>query len=328
MFFKNTYLQISRKYIIGLIFKWLVIIMSYGFIIYKIASDNSLSNFLWYIQNITYKFSGILFLVFALMFINWSIESYKWKLIVSKFEIISLKLALKAVFSGITFGIFTPNRIGELAGRVFVLKSENKAKGLSASIISSLGQSVITFTFGIISLLLIAENKLFATKLLNSNSSLILFFGLFFFTILINIVFFNFNKFSVFILRFSFFSKYKTQVDFINNYSGKDLLKVLSICLLRYMVYVSQYFLLLKFFGVEIDIFSAYISISATFMIVSIIPSIVLADFGIRGSVSLFILGVFTNSDAGIISAAFLLWLINLVIPSIIGSFLIFKTKI
>ena len=37
-----------------------------------------------------------------------------------------LQKSLMAVFSGITISIFTPNRIGEYFGRVFILKKKEK----------------------------------------------------------------------------------------------------------------------------------------------------------------------------------------------------------
>ena len=58
------------------------------------------------------------------------------------------------------------------------------------------------------------------------------------------------------------------------------------------------------------------------------IPSIALADLGIREAVALTIIGLESNNHIGILSATLVIWAINLVIPAIFGSVLIFKSKI
>ena len=89
--------------------------------------------------------------VILLMPLNWLIESFKWKYLVRKLEHISIVKSIKAVFTGITFAIFTPNRIGELGGRVFVLKKEHRTKAVFATATGSLSQMMITIILGVIS---------------------------------------------------------------------------------------------------------------------------------------------------------------------------------
>ena len=48
-------------------------------------------------------------LLIALMIVNWTLEAYKWKILIQHIEKISLLKSLKAIFSGITIAIFTPN---------------------------------------------------------------------------------------------------------------------------------------------------------------------------------------------------------------------------
>ncbi len=47
------------------------------------------------------------------MLINWGVEALKWKLVVQKAAEVSFIQAYKAVLVGNTYGIFTPNRVGD-----------------------------------------------------------------------------------------------------------------------------------------------------------------------------------------------------------------------
>ena len=65
---------------------------------------------------------SLIFIVVLMMFINWMLESLKWKFMIRKIEAISFFTSFRAIFSGITVSSFTPNRIGEYGGRVFCLE--------------------------------------------------------------------------------------------------------------------------------------------------------------------------------------------------------------
>tara|TARA_B100000674_G_C37682646_1_gene842256 strand:- start:198 stop:647 length:450 start_codon:yes stop_codon:yes gene_type:complete len=78
--------------------------------------------------------------VIFMMFINWFLEALKWKFLINKIEEISIMTSIRAVFSGITVSTFTPNRIGEYAGRVFCLEKGDRIKAVLITIIGSMSQ--------------------------------------------------------------------------------------------------------------------------------------------------------------------------------------------
>ncbi|MAJ89900.1 MAG: hypothetical protein CMD08_01295, partial [Flavobacteriales bacterium] len=59
----------------------------------------------------------------------------------------------------------------------------------------------------------------------------------------------------------------------------------------------------------------------------SIIPTIAITEIGVRGSVALFFFGLVSNNVVGILSATFVMWIINLVFPALIGMIFIFSLK-
>ncbi|MBE9468956.1 MAG: hypothetical protein IMY72_11655, partial [Bacteroidetes bacterium] len=57
--------------------------------------------------------------------------------------------------SGVTVSIFTPNRVGEFGGRIFVLKRKNRVSAIFATIVGSFSQLIITIVVGLISLIVL-----------------------------------------------------------------------------------------------------------------------------------------------------------------------------
>jgi hypothetical protein len=106
------------------------------------------------------------------------------------------------------------------------------------------------------------------------------------------------------------------------------LLRVLGWSVLRYAVFVIQYILLLQSFNVTDAIGVAAWLISLQFLIMAIIPTIALADIGIRGKLALELFGMISTNQLGIIAAALGIWLINLIGPAIVGSLLIIRIKL
>ena len=60
----------------------------------------------------------------------------------------------------------------------------------------------------------------------------------------------------------------------------------------------------------------------------AIVPTVALAELGVRGQVSIALFGLFSTNTIGIIAAVSGIWLINLIIPALAGSLLILGIKI
>ena len=66
--------------------------------------------------------------------------------------LLGILAALKSVFVGQAFAFFTPNRIGEYAGRTLFLSSGNKLMGLAQMAWTSYAQLLITICIGSVAL--------------------------------------------------------------------------------------------------------------------------------------------------------------------------------
>ncbi|MCF6183122.1 MAG: hypothetical protein L3J56_00605 [Bacteroidales bacterium] len=308
-----------------LILKITIVFFAFWYIWIKIKNFN-LSDFSFP----AFNFRSFLFItiVIVLMPINWLTESYKWKFLLKKFEIINLKLAFRAVLSGISFALISPNRIGELVGRVFVLKNENREKAVFITAAGSLSQMMITVVLGSVAGIILLY--LYPEKLIGINSQ-----NLFFVKIIsISVIVFGFLL--LFNLRYlvPVAEKLKVNVKFIQYikpltvYSSKDIIIVLCLSLLRYAVFSVQFVFLLYVFKTEITVAEAFIGIALTYFISSLIPVLTFLEIGIRGMAAVFFLGMFSPDIPGILSATAVLWIINLAVPGMFGTYFFVRTKI
>ncbi len=309
------------------IIKLAIIIASYGFIIIKLYRYKEIDNIVEQFSQFNYYNLFIFIIVLLLMPVNWSIESVKWRILVKHLERISFLTSLKAVLSGVTVSIFTPNRVGEFGGRIFVLRKKNRVPAIFATIVGSFSQLIITISVGIISLILFFI--LFPEKVIDIKYNNYIFIIL---LVLISVsiiyIYFNIDKFSKYIIRLPYIKKFKKYIEIISLYNKQELSKVLFISLIRYLVFLTQFYLLLHVFNVNIEIVPAFISIGLVFLTMTAIPTITLAEIGIRGSVAIYFLGMFSDEIVGIVSTSIVLWIINLSIPALVGSLVFYKIKI
>ncbi len=97
---------------------------------------------------------------------------------------------------------------------------------------------------------------------------------------------------------------------------------------LRYFVFVIQYILLLQLFEVTIPAWQAFWLISVLYVVLAVLPTITLAELGIRGEVSLVLFTMVSANKLGIVWAATAVWAVNLVLPALAGSLLFLGIKI
>ena len=83
----------------------------------------------------------------------------------------------------------------------------------------------------------------------------------------------------------------------------------------------------MQLFGVNIDYVDAILLTMIMLFVVSVIPTIAITEIGVRGSVALFLFGLVSANTVGILSATFVMWVINLLLPALIGTIFIFTLK-
>ena len=266
----------------------------------------------------------ILSILMVMMFINWLLEAVKWQLLMSKIQKIDLALSMRATFSGITVSFFTPNRIGEFAGRILHLRPRDRVKAAIATIVGSMNQLLITIVAGVIALLITLKGAMHDLHFLYS---LICGLSVVALTAII-ILFFNISHFYEVLHRVKFLRRMDEYIQVFSHYHAMELRNITLISLLRYLIFTSQYVLLMQLLGVDIQLTDAYRLIFLIFLVMAIVPSFAIAELSVRGSVALYFMQPLSSDSTGIVAASFSLWFINLVIPSIIGAITLFFVKL
>jgi hypothetical protein len=154
---------------ISLFIKTIVFIFSVYYIVSKIEDARGIVN----VGELLQKSNTFYFiLALCLVPVNWGLEAVKWKYLIKKTEPISFSIALKSVLSGVSISIFTPNRVGEFAGKVFYLKTAEKVKATVASFIGSSLQLLVTILTGVLAAIVYYnahKNTLLFKELINFN---------------------------------------------------------------------------------------------------------------------------------------------------------------
>ena len=321
--YKN--IKIFLNYVLGpLLFGWL----SYS--VYKQIRDQPHLEESWI--NIKASFTDTrvfkFILVFVLMLVNWSLEAFKWKISVQAVQPVSFFRALKAIFSGVSFSVTTPNRVGEYLGRVLYMDEGNRLRVISLTILGSISQLIITVLFGVVGLIVLKEDidKAVLPSWLEWIKNIGLIAGIIGFIFL-----------TVFYLRIGWLVRWiekipaiKKYIWLINELEKADttlLLRLLSISMLRYFVFATQYFLLFKFFGVDVNWWQGFWATAIVFYIMTIPPTIELFELVNKAFVTTNIFAIFTVNTLGIGFVTTTIWFINLVVPAAIGSLLILGIK-
>jgi uncharacterized membrane protein YbhN (UPF0104 family) len=211
-----------------------------------------------------------------------------------------------------------PNRAGEYVGRIFHLEKQDRVKSLSAAFAGSTSQLFVTVFAGLAGMTVLWPH-------LPVN----------------DIIFSPFLYIAIFIVLAGLLWQIKnlrqlarkTKSGLISAAVNKLKLysvsfpigKILSITGIRYLIYAIQFALLISIAGVDVGFFHALAAITIIYLIITFIPTFALFELGVRGSVAILIFSSLTADASGVINASILIWMINLLIPSIVGIYFLLK---
>lgn len=289
----------------------------------QVTHQPNLRNTLHALQ-VQLKTSGLLFLsiVFLLMWVNWGIEALKWKWLLKGTERISMFRSFQSVLTGVAVSMITPNRVGEYLGRILYLRNIHKLQGITVTLVGSFVQLIVTGTWGIIGLAYyLSEVKVSPGLRVFLLISILLFSGLV-------VLLAQLHAFVDWTTRLTFFRKIRAYIYIVKRFDRRQLLRILLLSNLRYFIYTLQFILLLRLFLVEIPLPALVCTVWVIFWAMAIVPTIAIAELGIRGETALFFLLPLSANQLGIISSTVLLWSVNLVIPALIGCLWVYNIKI
>jgi len=308
-----------RRKIVFTVFK-VVLIGLISWVLYnQIWNRDNLSNILTEISlGVEDRGYYLLIATIMLMPVNWVLESYKWKSIVSQFQKFSLGQAIRSVLSGVTMAIWTPARIGEYGGRLIGIGVDNRGQALIGNFISSLSQNIVNLSIGLFATILFLNT----TDVIGEDSKLLIFISGGVVLSLLTFAYYNLAKLGKvleLLPNWRWITIAKDKIKLVDNLEISFLLRLLTLSTFRYAIYLTQYVLLILFFSVTQDIYVATIGVATVFFIQSNLPLPPVLSVLARGELAILLWSVFTDNTVGILASTFTLWIINLGIPAIIG---------
>ena len=320
-------LNIFVQYLLApILFVWLC----YS-IYHQIKAQEQLPTFIHSLQQIPFGTAfSYLMLITVLTTFNWGLEAFKWKQLTHRLEPLSFRAAYAAILTGQAVSFSSINRVGESIGKSILLSDGNRLKGVVLSFVASASQLLVTLLVGLLAIIWMypSLHLQLQAQLQLSEFFLTGFYGILFFLVVLFIIcyaaipFFA-NK----LAKVSFFSKYVFLLESIQTIPKQLLLQLALISGVRYLVFLLQYVLIFNLCGVVIDAPTLMALTSILFLILSIIPTLTLAELGIRGKVSLLLFGIYSTNTLGILAAAGGIWLLNLIIPACLGGLILLRLQ-
>lgn len=290
------------------IIKLLIVIAAFYFIYHQLASNDKL-NWMKFSELVNRKasFFGIVFLLFFSV-ANRFLEILKWQNLVSFIRPISLGESTKQVLGALTAGIFTPNGLGEYAGKALYFDRSKTKTILFLNLICNGIQMILTIVFGTIGLLLIG--------------------------------YWDWALTIVLLFCFLLFASFLTKKITVKGYSIQKLLEKLNeipkaihqknifLALCRYLVFSHQYYFLFLAFDVDLPYVTLMATIAVVYFLASSLPSFQFLDFAVKGSVAMFFFGKLGVNEWIVVFISTLMWFLNVVLPVVIGSYFVLRFKL
>lgn len=233
----------------------------------------------------------------------------------------TLTEAIETTLAAMALGNITPARTGEHVGRIAWLPKHQRSLSVALSLLSSIIQTTVIVMALVLSLPFIIgktahaiDLKIIVGTTLTMVAVVVLMFGM-------AILLIRKTK-----IRYSFL---KIRMLFSRKIVNLRYLSVtFSLSALRYVVFGAQLIIMIHALQPGIDVLGVTALVPTYFFCITIIPSFFLADIGIKGSVALFIFATIPASELSILTAMFLIWIINSAIPTVLGNMVIAKKQI
>lgn len=298
----------KAKQFLVLTLKVLIVAGAFYFIYNQLANNDHLD---WQkfivLFNKNQSVLGIAFILF-LSFLNRFFEILKWQNLVAHLHPIGLNEATKQVLGALTAGIFTPNGLGEYAGKALFFKKTETKKVVFLNLICNGIQMILTVIFGTIGLWILGYWRW---------SLLLMLLVLLFFVMGLLIKSIKIKTFSI-----------EKLIEKINAISRPIHQKNIFLGICRYLVFSHQYYFLFLAFDVDLPYFTLMATVATVYFLASSLPTFQFLDFAVKGSVAVYFFGMLGVNEWIVVFVTTLMWFLNVVLPVVIGSYYVLNFKI
>lgn len=278
-----------------------------------------------------------LFIVFALMFVNWGAEIFKWRLLANYMMPVSYSLAAKSTLAGVAASVFTPFRVGSYFGKAAMFPHRFRGKGLILQLFNAMAMFIVNFFFGLFFIGFLgsyADEPVFGI-----NSNVLSSFG-FFSAGIVLVFWFLFVNVKILMTTFDrwrFTFHWRRYFDLVNDSRYKQLSITLVLAsVVRYLAITYQYVLAYEVFGVGLEGWQTFVAAGTLFFIIQFLPVFNAVELGVtRTAILSLILTTFglipeltPQITLSITLASFFIWVVNLAIPALMGSVFLSQVKV
>ncbi|MHC5352611.1 hypothetical protein ACYSNX_00195 [Myroides sp. LJL115] len=304
----------KTKQFLVLLIKILVVLAAIYYIYNQLSNDKTLDLAIL-LEVLEQKKNTIpLIGVVLLTFSNRFVEILKWQNLSSLIRPVSLGMATRQVLSALTLGIFTPNGIGEYAGKALYFDKKYTSRVIFLNMVCNGIQVIYAIVFG-----------LFGLTILNNihpiipNSYLYTLYGI---ILVLLLLIFSIRNFTI--KGYSI----QTLISSLQKIPKKTHRKNMFLALLRYLSFTHQYILLYYILGVELPYIELFCAVAAIYLLASSLPNFQFLEFAVKGSIAMFIFTTLGVNQWIVALVATLIWILNIVLPISIGSFFVLSFKV
>jgi len=251
--------------------------------------------------------AGIGFIL-LLSVLNRFFEILKWQNLVSFIHKISLSESTKQVLGALTAGLFTPNGVGEYAGKALFFEKSKAKKIVFLNLICNGIQMILSIVFGTIGLWILGYRFWVLVILLSVFGFWILGFSLKAFTI---------KRYSI-----------EKLIQKINEIPKTIHQKNIFLAICRYFIFSHQYYFLFLAFDIHLPYLTMMAAIASVYFLASSLPTFQFLDFAVKGSVAVYFFGILGVNEWIVVFISTLMWFLNVVLPVIIGSYYVMNYKV
>jgi uncharacterized membrane protein YbhN (UPF0104 family) len=272
----------------------------------------------WSVANPLYMVAALLLLP-----LNLWLQYRKWALMLRRvYPAVRDGDIRGSLLIGFSFGLVTPARIGEFGGRAVAVRDAKPSVLMGLTAVDKLSTMAITVGIGLPGVLLYGLLHPFMDRVL-----LVAVFT---------------GAVALGLLVISVMSKLRGRSWHAEHWAGRTYRRmttamraldastvriILLLSVLFYFTFLTQFLLLLSAFG-PVNLFSAFAGISTIMLIKTIVPPVTLGELGIREGTAVIVLSHVGVLAAAALSASLLLFVVNLLIPALIGLPLLLRARL
>ncbi|CCH00180.1 hypothetical protein FAES_2171 [Fibrella aestuarina BUZ 2] len=262
-------------------------------------------------------------ILLALTPLNWSVEALKWQWLARRVQPLRFSEALGGVLAGLSLGMALPGPLGDTAGRVFSIRARRgpgnvpeRGAAIGAALVSGGMQFYVAVIVGAVAW---ATYLAYAPVRDTTGGRVLL--GLLG-TLSAAGVVLNFyrHRFVSWSERWPRLGTYARYWAVIGQYSHADMAGAFGLALLRHLIFSMQLVAAFRLYGVDLAAVPLAAGVGVIYLVKTIAPAFNwLSDLGIREAAALWVFAPFGLPAPLLLTATLTLWLINILLPVLIG---------